>query len=70
MTTYILNEGVLNDDEILLSDENKVFKGNYIAIVKRWEFQNSWSNRLKVLKFRNEKRLNAFLQKYYPEFNY
>jgi len=70
MTNYILKEGVLNDDELLLSDENKVFRGNYIAIVKKWEFQNSWSNKLKVLKFRKEKRLNDFLSKNYPKFYY
>lgn len=68
MQTYILSEGVLNDNELYLADENKVFKGNYIAIIKEYTFQNAWSNREIIKRFRSEKELQKYLDKNYPDF--
>lgn len=45
MQTYILSEGVLNDNELLLPDEGKVFKGKFIAIVKEYIFASEWANK-------------------------
>ncbi len=70
MTTYILSEGVLNDNELYLADENKVFKGNYIAVIKEYTFQNAWSNRESIKRFRSEEELKKYLNKNYPEFYY
>lgn len=70
METYILNEGVLNDDTLLLPDENKVFKGQYIGIIEYWTYQNCWSNNKHVIKFRTENRLQQYLKKHYPNFEY
>jgi len=70
MDTYILNEGVLNDDIIHIADEGKVFKGNYIAIIKEYSFINDWQNKETIKRFRNEKSLENYLNKNYPEFNY
>lgn len=68
MQTYILKENVLTDNELLLPDEGKVFKGNYIAIVKEYTYQNAWSDKETVKRFRSEKELEKYLSKNYPEF--
>lgn len=65
---FILRENVLTDDTLLLADEGKVFKGGYIAIIKAYTYQNSWSDKLGVKRFRNEDRLNNYLEKNYPQF--
>lgn len=65
---FILRENVLTDDTLLLADEGKVFKGGYIAIIKAYTYQNSWSDKLGVKRFRNEDKLNNYLEKNYPQF--
>lgn len=70
MITYILKEGVINDDELYLADENKVFSGNYIAIIKQYIFETHWTNKRIIKRFRNEDQLQKFLSKNYPNFNY
>jgi hypothetical protein len=71
MQTYILKENVLTDNILLLAETNQVFKGGFIAIVKEYEFLNSWSDKQKpIKKFRSENRLNEFLTKNYPDFSY
>lgn len=70
MVSYILKENVLSDDELNLPDEGKVFKGNYIAIVKKYSYQNPWTDKLTVKRFRCQEQLNKYLSKNYPEFNY
>lgn len=68
MKQFILREGVLNDDTLYLPDTDMLFKGNYIAILKRYTYQNEWSNSLQVKKFRSESSLEKYLEKNYPEF--
>ena len=70
MQAYILSEGVLNDNELLLSDEGKVFKGNFIAIVKEYKFATAWSNKEYIKKFRKHEQLQKYLNKFYPEFTF
>tara|TARA_B110000977_G_scaffold197827_1_gene281349 strand:- start:1508 stop:1726 length:219 start_codon:yes stop_codon:yes gene_type:complete len=70
MNTYILNEGALNDNLIYIADNGKVFKGNYIAMIKEYSFLNEWQNKETVKRFRTEKSLENYLTKNYPEFNY
>jgi hypothetical protein len=65
---FILRENVLTDNVLLLADEGKVFKGGYIAIIKEYTFQNSWSDKLGVKRFRKEDSLNNYLKKNYPDF--
>jgi hypothetical protein len=65
---FILRENVLTDNVLLLANEGKVFKGGYIAIIKEYTYQNSWSDKLGVKRFRNEERLNNYLNKNYPDF--
>ena len=65
---FILRENVLTDNVLLLAEEGKVFKGGYIAIIKEYTYQNSWSDKLGVKRFRNKERLNNYLNKNYPDF--
>jgi hypothetical protein len=68
METIILTEGVLNDDTLHIASEGKVFKGNYIAIIEYYTFQNAWSNKKHIKRFRNQESLNKYLSINYPEF--
>jgi len=70
MNTYMLNEGTLNDNLIYIADDGKVFKGNYIAVIKEYSYLNSWQNKETLKRFRSEKSLENYLTKNYPEFNY
>ncbi len=65
---FILRENVLTDNVLILAEEGKVFKGGYIAIIKEYTCQNAWSDKLGVKRFRNEERLNNYLNKNYPDF--
>jgi hypothetical protein len=70
MQQFILKENVLTDNVLLLAEEGKVFKGNYIAIIREYSYATSWSDREKITRFRNEGALNKYLSKHYPEFTY
>lgn len=70
MQTYILKENVLSDDELFIPTEGKVFKGNYIAVIKQYKFQNTWSDKETIKRFRSEEELKKYLNKNYPEFYY
>ena len=65
---FILRKNVLTDNTLILPDNGKVFKGGYIAIIKEYTYQNQWSDKLGVKRFRNEDRLHKYLDKNYPEF--
>jgi hypothetical protein len=68
METIILRDGVLNDDTLHIAREGKVFKGNYIAIIEYYTFQNAWYNKRHIKRFRNQESLNKYLFINYPEF--
>ena len=68
MTIELLKEGVLNDDVIMYPEEGKVFKGNYIAIVERYEYANAWSDAKVIKRFRDESQLEKYLNKFYPNY--
>lgn len=67
MSEFILQENVLTDNVLSIPDKGKVFKGGYIAIIKEYAFQNAWSDREEITKFRSESRLVAYLGKKYPD---
>ena len=70
MQTFILKENVLTENLLLLADKGKIFKGGYIAIIKEFEFQNSWSDREKAnKKFRSVNSLIKYIQKNYKNFD-
>jgi hypothetical protein len=62
-----LSENVLTDNILIIPDKGKIFKGGYIAIIKEYVFQNSWSDKEIVKKFRSEDRLNSYLEKQYSQ---
>ena len=69
MQSLILQENTLTDNILLLADEGKIFKGGYIAIIKEYEFSNSWSDREKPnKKFRSVNSLKKYIQKKYKNF--
>jgi hypothetical protein len=71
MTLFVLQENVLTDNLLLLSDEGKIFKGGYIAIIREFVFGNSNSDReLEPKKFRSKNSLQKYLSKNYPNFEY
>ena len=70
METYILRENVLSDDVLLLADEGKIFKGGYFAIVEYYTYQNAWSDKKHIAKFRSQKRLDEFISKNYKDFEF
>ena len=70
MQTLILQENTLTDNLLLLADEGKIFKGGYIAIIKEYEFSNSWSDREKPnKKFRSVNSLRKYVKKHYKNFD-
>lgn len=69
MKTYILKENLLTDDLLYLPDENKIFKGNYIAIIEYFTFATSWSDKKHIQCFRSQQQLDIFLTKNYPNFD-
>lgn len=70
MESIILKEGVLNDDYLMIPDEDKCFKGGYVAIIVSYTYMNTWANTKKVKRFRSINSLNNFLKNNYPAFEF
>jgi hypothetical protein len=68
MNTFILRENVLTDNLLFIASENKIFKGGYKAIIKEYFFQNCWSDKEVVKKFRKYETLEKYLAKNYKDF--
>lgn len=66
---FILKENVLTDNILILAEKNKIFKGGYIAYINEYVYANAWGDRLIQKKFRSEKSLLKYLNKFYPEFD-
>ena len=64
---FILRENVLTDNILILPSEGKVFKGGYIAYIKEYKYLNAWEDSEQIKRFRNEDRLNYYLEKHYKE---
>ena len=67
MREFILRENVLTDNVLAIPDKGKIFKGGYIAIIKEYEFLNSWQDKEIIKRFRSVNRLQSYLDKVYPE---
>jgi len=63
---FILQENVLSDNILLLPAKGRIFKGNYIAIIKEYSFQNEWSDKEIIKKFRSKEQLFKYIDKKYP----
>lgn len=62
-----LRENVLTDNILFIPNKGKIFKGGYIGIIKEYQFQNEWSDKEIVKRFRSKDRLISYLDKHYPE---
>ena len=67
---FILQENPLTDNTLMLPDEGNVFKGQYIAIIQEYVYLNPWNDRCIVKRFRSQSRLDSYLEKKYPNFQY
>ena len=67
MREFILKENVLTDNVLAIADKGKIFKGGYVAIIKEYEFLNSWQDKENVKRFKHKHTLNAYLDKHYPQ---
>jgi hypothetical protein len=67
MEKYILSENVLSENILMLADENEIFKGGFVAILKEYTYQTAWSDFCKIKRFKKRKSLFNYLEKYYPE---
>lgn len=64
---FFLRENVLTDNILTVADKGKIFKGGFIAMVKEFEFLNSWQDKEIIKRFRSKDRLCSYLDKKYPE---
>lgn len=69
MQTFILKENVLTDNVLYLADKGKIFKGGFIALVKEFTFETSWTDKETVKRFRKEEQLKKYMGAKYPEFD-
>jgi len=64
---FVLRENVLTDNVLIIPQKGKIFKGRYIAIIKEYSFETSWSDKETVKRFKSVDRLTDYLIKHYPE---
>ena len=69
MKTYILQENCLSDNLLLIADKGMIFKGGYIAVIKEYTYQNEWSDKENIKKFRSHERLMQYITKNYKDFD-
>ena len=67
MKTIILRENVLSDNTLYIAEENKIFKGGYVALLKEYTFANEWCDKESVKRFRSKERLIKYLNKNYTQ---
>lgn len=67
METYILRQNVVSDNVLLLANENELFKGHYVAILKEYTYATPWSDKETIKRFKKRETLFKYLNKYYPE---
>ena len=64
---FFLQENVLTDNILIIPNKGKIFKGGFIAVIKEYVYQNAWSDKEIVTRFRSEYSLKRFLKKRYPQ---
>lgn len=67
METYILRENVVSDNILLLANENELFKGHFVAILKEYSYATPWTDNETIKRFKKRETLFRYLNKYYPE---
>ena len=66
MQTYILKENVVSDDVLMLCNENEIFHGGHVAILKEYSYATPWTDKETIKRFRKRETLYKYLNKYYP----
>lgn len=66
METYILKENVVSDNVLLLANENEIFHGGYVAILKEYSYATPWTDKETIKRFKKRDTLYKYLDKYYP----
>jgi hypothetical protein len=67
MQKFILRERTLTDNVLLIADEEKIFKGGYIAIIKENSFLNHWQDKETIKKFRKLEAAQKYIGKNYTQ---
>ena len=67
MRQFILRENVLTDNVLTIPGEGKIFEGGYIAIIEEYIFQNSWTDKKVVKRFKSKDRLMNYIDQNYSE---
>lgn len=67
MNTYILKENALSENVLLIPEYGQIFKGGYIAVIKEYIYQNSWSDKETIKRFSKKETLDKYLNKYYSD---
>ncbi len=62
---FTLREGTLNDNELYVAIKGTKFIGGYIAIIKEYVFENSWTNKEVVKRFKSKNSLFKYLSDNY-----
>jgi hypothetical protein len=58
---------VLSDNTLYIAEENKIFKGGYVALLKEYTFANAWCDKESVKRFRSKERLTNYLSRNYAK---
>lgn len=69
MQEFILKEGVLNDNVLLIPDNGQIFKGGFIAVIKEYTPISEWANKCTIKRFKTKDSLFKYLEKSYPDNN-
>jgi len=64
---FILQENVLTDNILMIPSKGKIFKGGFIAVIREFEFLNSWQDKEIITRFKSKESLNKYLTKHYPQ---
>jgi hypothetical protein len=64
---FVLRENALTDNLLFVADKGKAFKGGYVAFVKEYTYQNPWSDKETIKKFRTKQTLLSHLNKNYEK---
>ena len=67
MEKYILKENVVSDNILLLANQNELFKGHFVAILKEYSYYTAWTDKETIKRFKKRETLFRYLNKYYPE---
>lgn len=68
-TTFVLQENVVTDDVLIIANDGYVFHGGFKAIVKVYVYENCWSDRETIKRFKKLDTLQKYLSKKYPQFD-